>query len=594
MVIKMPRNKAPVDVSSYSEDWRTEENFKDESVSSRSSSPKSLTESWASSPISISEASESPEGSVISDSELEADRIANDLDNMKITEIQAEEMMKEGADMRHVLKAAYQLKPKGLGKMKFKKGTRLNGRAVLSLLNFDNYQEKDEAYEQKQRMSRAWAEYEQRQKRGKGVRPPPGFETLDSVIAKKFNDTVEEPDFLVSYANGTNTLTLATDPIVVHGVTVSCVVDSCKVFIRDEKNPTFEGLKNMEAELFSSYTLEQPKELLRPIAPGSVLGVFSDAKWYRCQVVSYNTKQDTCDVKFVDHGGYTTVPASQLRQLKPHFLRLPFQAIEVYLAHVNPSTDEVQTDVTSEILFHGQISIKLLGHTDDGLPMIQAYYYDGDYINIFTQEIINSCTINTQLTAASSGLQSPCSSEELSHGDSPILSHEECPALGNSGDFPTQEEDKEHTDLEGYSPLPLAESPDSLQMFPAFPYYSPDMAYVGAPVDPSQAPIAYCYLDAQGLQQIYYVAGPYILPSDTQHITAAPSEEVNSFVAPSDDSSVLSFGWSPETESEPSEELTTSSEATSEDPSSSTEESDLDSKPYEEWTQEDYARYYGM
>ena len=59
-------------------------------------------------------------------------------------------------------------------------------------------------------------------------------------------------------------------------------------------------------------------------------------------------------------------------------------------------------------------------------------------------------------------------------------------------------------------------------------------------------------------------------------------------------SSVLSFGWAPETVSEPSEELTTSSEATSEDPSSSTEESDLDSKPYEEWTQEDYARYYGM
>ena len=136
----MPLHKVPLDVCDYSGDWRGEENYKTESLSSRSSSPKSLTESsesWTSSPLSISEASESPEGSIISETENEADRIANDLDNMKITEIQAEEMMKEGADMRHVLKAAYQLKPKRISKMKFKKGTKLNGRAVLNLLNFD-------------------------------------------------------------------------------------------------------------------------------------------------------------------------------------------------------------------------------------------------------------------------------------------------------------------------------------------------------------------------------------------------------------------------------------------------------------------------
>jgi polysaccharide pyruvyl transferase WcaK-like protein len=156
---------------------------------------------------------------------------------MKITEIQAEEMMKEGADMRHVLKAAYQLKPKCISKMKFKKGTKLNGRAVLNLLNFDKYKEKEEEDEQKQRMSRAWAEYEQRLNRGKGVKPPPGFENLDQAIAKKINDEVEEPEFLVSYANGTNTLTLASQPIVVHDVTVSCVVDSCRVFLQHMNEP---------------------------------------------------------------------------------------------------------------------------------------------------------------------------------------------------------------------------------------------------------------------------------------------------------------------------------------------------------------------
>ena len=576
----------PLDVCDYSGDWRGAENYKTESLSSRSSSPKSLTESsesWTSSPLSISEASESPEGSIISETENEADRIANDLDNMKITEIQAEEMMKEGADMRHVLKAAYQLKPKCISKMKFKKGTKLNGRAVLSLLNFDKYKEKDEEDEQKQRMSRAWAEYEQRLNRGKGVKPPPGFENLDQVIAKKISDEVEEPEFLVSYANGTNTLTLASQPIVVHDVTVSCVVDSCRVFIQHMKNPTFEGLKNLENELLTTYSMEPAKDLLRPIAQGSVLGVFSDSKWYRCQVVSYNTKQDTCDVKFVDHGGYTTVPASHLRQLKSEFLRLPFQSIEVYLAHVNPSTSEMQTDITSEILFHANVSIRLLGQADDGVPMIQAYYYDGDYINIFTQDIINSCNLNQQLTRDNSTpCESPSSSEAASLEDFPALpTHEDFTVTPE--EFTTQEDYPGH---EEFSPSPEAAEAYTGYPYPTYPYFCPEMGYVQAPVEPSQPTLAYCYQDAQGLQQIYYVAGPFIMP--TQEPSPLPvTEDSPSSSPPSEESSELSFGWSNEVETENSEESSTASEEEH-------VEVDLDNKPAEEWTQEDYARYYGL
>ena len=558
----MPGHKAPVELA-HELDWSAEENYKTESLSSRSSSPKSLTESWASSPISISEASESPEGSIISDTETEADRIANDLDNMKITEIQAEEMMKEGADMRHVLKAAYELKPKCLGKMKFKKGTKLAGRAVLSLLNFDNYKEKEEEVEQRQRMSRAWAEYEHRQTRGKGgVRPPPGFESLDQVIVKKFNDSKDEqPDFLVSYANGTNTLNLASQPITVHDVTVSCVVDSCRVFLQHIKNPTFEGLKHLEAELFSNYTIEQPKALLRPIAQGSVLAVFSDSKWYRCQVVSFNAKDDTCDIKFVDHGGYTTVAASDLRQMKPDFLRLPFQAIEVYLAHVNPSTEEVQTDITSEILFHGDISIKLLGQADDGIPMIQAYYYDGDYINIFTQEIIEACNMMTEtnISASPSSSEEPAQEEELEVSSSP-------------------EELNHSSSAEEVAPQSYDTTPYS-----AYPYYCPETGYThysNTTVEAAQPTIAYCYQDAQGMQQIYYVAGPYILPTPV-------SEQLPASSPASEESSEISFGFSEEqSSSEQSSEV-----ASSVAESSSSEE---EAKPFEEWTQEDYARYYGL
>merc|ERR1712013_584330 len=58
---------------------------------------------------------------------------------------------------------------------------------------------------------------------------------------------------------------------------------------------------------------------------------------------------------------------------------------------------------------------------DDGVPMIQAYYYDGDYINIFTQEIINSCSWSQELTHESTTCSSPSSSETASLEDFPAL-----------------------------------------------------------------------------------------------------------------------------------------------------------------------------
>jgi len=551
----MPGRKIPAEICSFSDDLTFDENYKADSVSSRSSSPKSVLET----DYSVSESSESPEGSIISDYEIEAERIANDLDNMKITEIQAEEMMKEGADMRHVLTAAWKLKPKIT--KKFKKGTKLSGKAVLKLLNFD-YNDQDAELDQQQRMSRAWAQYEKTLNR-RGSRAPPGFENIDDIIARKSNKA-QKPECLVSYANGTNTLNLATEPIIVHDITMSCMVDSCRGFIQQMNNPTYEGLANLEEEIFSTYTMEPAKELLRPIATGSVLGVFTDEKWYRCQVVSFNAADDTCDIKFVDHGGYTTVPVSALRQLKADFLRLPFQAIEVYLAHVNPAEQEIQTDIASEILFHKNISIQLLGMADDGLPMVQAYYYDGDYINIFTQEIIDTCMTNIPTAS-----ESPCQ-EAAENVGAPVES--------------TWAEEVEEEEAKTTEASEVA--PNSADVVVPAPQYYPADYYChnsGTYYQQGQPTIAYVYQDQNGMNQIYYVAGPYMVPQDPTYTAT----QVNT--PPSPDSGISS----PCLEVSSQEEASSSDEST-ENTTESKDSHNFINKPFEDWTQEDYAIYYGQ
>ena len=536
----MPELKVPADMCHFTDTYSYEDNYKTDSVSSRSSSPKSVSDT----DFSLSESSESPEGSVISDLELEAERIANDLDNMKITEIQAEEMMKEGMDMRHVLQAAWKLKPKIT--KKFKKGVKLNGSAVLKLLNFAAYDEKDED-DQTTKMSRAWAQYE-KGLNSKRTRAPPGFENIDTVIEKR-RAVKEQEQILVSYANGTNTFNLATEPMTVHGVTISCVLDSCRGFVQQTNNPTFVGLQNLEEEMHSNYSLETGPgaQLMRPIAPGSVVAVNTDQKWYRCQVVSYNPSLDTCDVKFVDHGGYTTIAADDLRQLKSEFLRLPFQAIEVYFAHVRPADHEIEIDIASEILFNTSVSLQLVGTAEDGVAMVQAYYYDGDYVNLFTQEVIDTCMAEVPHTFLAPALES-AESETTS--------------------------DVTSSDTSSPSPLctPETTSESECEVPPNCP--APEM-YPTEYMYPAQGP-AYVYTDEAGYQHVYYLTGPYVvMPLPAMPDTSSEESAANS----DNDEGVVSYGpVCHEPAPVPAPEQT---------------QYDFINKPYEEWTQEDYARYYG-
>lgn len=69
----------------------------------------------------------------------------------------------------------------------------------------------------------------------------------------------------------------------------------------------------------------------------------SQGSWYRTEVIDVRTaspedglpaEEVVCDIKFVDYGGYMTLPASALRQIRTDFMMLPFQATECYLADV--------------------------------------------------------------------------------------------------------------------------------------------------------------------------------------------------------------------------------------------------------------------
>nr|CAD7202697.1 unnamed protein product [Timema douglasi] len=117
--------------------------------------------------------------------------------------------------------------------------------------------------------------------------------------------------------------------------------------------------------------------------------------WYRAMVVSVDEESDTCDVKFVDYGGYQTVENSALRQIRSDFMMLPFQATECYLANVSPvggveAEWSKESLIAMEELTQGQmLQAQLCGYSDDGVPVVYLYSIQGTQVVFVNYELVN-------------------------------------------------------------------------------------------------------------------------------------------------------------------------------------------------------------
>ena len=73
--------------------------------------------------------------------------------------------------------------------------------------------------------------------------------------------------------------------------------------------------------------------------------------------------------------------------------RFLFHHYSAFMVRINFEiiNTEIEINIAAEILFNGAISLHLVGQTEDGLPMVQAYYYDGDFVKQFNQDVIDTC-----------------------------------------------------------------------------------------------------------------------------------------------------------------------------------------------------------
>jgi len=180
---------------------------------------------------------------------------------------------------------------------------------------------------------------------------------------------------------------------IMHDVVISSIVYADHIFVQQPTNPTFSALERLECCMYNTYSQLTCPALQPPVTVNSICVAPSNDGWFRCQVVDYDGEEEVCSVKYVDYGGYDTIPVNQLKQIRTDFLSLPFQAIECRLANIIvPEDDTVSCTVLNELVDGQVIQARMLGVDEDNIPMVHIYRNcNGQTVMVNRELVDRSC-----------------------------------------------------------------------------------------------------------------------------------------------------------------------------------------------------------
>lgn len=180
-------------------------------------------------------------------------------------------------------------------------------------------------------------------------------------------------------------------------VLLSSLISAAHFFLQQPTHPSYQSLSTLNVMMTNVYNSPEAPVLTTPVVD-AICAAPTMGGWYRAQIISVDEKLNSCDVKFLDYGGYLTVDASSLRQIRGDFLMLPFQAIECYLANVVPAggdgtewSEEAKQFVqclTQQQLLQAQV----YSYTDTGIPLVYLYStqctQNGIEVVLINQELV--------------------------------------------------------------------------------------------------------------------------------------------------------------------------------------------------------------
>lgn len=166
-------------------------------------------------------------------------------------------------------------------------------------------------------------------------------------------------------------------------VYVSANVDAGHFFVQLPTHPSFPTLQLLDQYLLNVYNqVGGVPDLPKPCNVGVLCVAPAFNAWFRALTLDYYEEQDEVLVRYVDYGGFARVPRADLRQIRSDFLKLPLQAIECYLANVQPVDGTSRWSEEANELFQKLCAAKiiqaeLVGHDkNNGTPCVILFIVD--------------------------------------------------------------------------------------------------------------------------------------------------------------------------------------------------------------------------
>lgn len=190
------------------------------------------------------------------------------------------------------------------------------------------------------------------------------------------------------------------DPSVLHlhlieginnDVTISTIISGGHVFLQQPLHPSYPSLNVLQQYMNQTYSMSEAPPLPN-IIKDSICVVSVQNNWYRVQIVSHNPQTQSCLVKYLDFGGYISVLANELRQIRTDFMTVPFQAMECLLSNLRPKGDEWSKEAADTLLSltNGVIlQAQVVDYTPDNIPEVYLFRSIAkDNVIFINQEIV--------------------------------------------------------------------------------------------------------------------------------------------------------------------------------------------------------------
>lgn len=158
-------------------------------------------------------------------------------------------------------------------------------------------------------------------------------------------------------------------------VAICHIVRPNRFFVQLPTHPTYPSLRVLDENMTQLYNTTESPPAPDELTKGMILVAKWYHRWVRVIVEQPDPQGEQHLVRLVDHGGYWFFSTAVMKKIRADYLTLPFQAIEIFLANIQPKDGEWIQEAY-DVVAHMCYGIV-------GQAQIEGYINDNTYVNLY-------------------------------------------------------------------------------------------------------------------------------------------------------------------------------------------------------------------